>query len=447
MFKKLRRRSIDAAEPASRDLMQPLLLEQGRAPRVFANLLALGSALVAAFVLWASITKIDELTIAPGEIRPVGSVQTVHHLEGGMVLEILVREGAIVDQGAPLVRLQPVAARSDLDQLKSRHANLTLQKIRLEAEIAGRKPDFDDFKKTHPGLTREQAALYRRSLEQAAKERETLIARIEQKDADVDNFTKQSESLERQVQIQAEQLKIRADLLKEGLVSKAAFLEVKRMHERIRGEMLGMRGQLKTGLEALNEARIALLELDANTQKKRGEERAKTVAELTELAQTIAKHEDRVKRLLVRAASRGIVQELVPKAVGEVLKPGDVVAKIVPLGQELVAEVQVPPGDIGHIKVGHRADVKITTYDAAKFGAVKGVVRKLSASTFHTEKGEPYFKAEIALQHNYVGARAQRRMILPGMVVNAEIVTGAKSLTRYLLKPVYRSLDVAFSER
>lgn len=430
-----------------RRLTQPLLLEEGRAPHIFASLLSLACVFILALVVWGSVTTIRELAIAPGEIIPAGSVQFVQHLEGGIVLELLVKEGQVVEKDTPLARLQPNAAGSDLEQLRVRRANFRLQIERLEAAIHNRVPDFSKYREEFPDLTREQLAVFAQVREQHSKEREKLLAQIEQKDAEIDSNSDQVGSLGRQVKIQSEQLSMRRGLLKQGLVSRVAFLETRRIYEKTYGEMLAARGRLKTGLEALNESRIALLEFEAATKRKLVDERAKVAGELAELDQSLEKHEDRVSRLVVRAPMRGVVQELVPKATGQVLKPGDLVAKLVPLGQELVAEVQVAPNDIGHIKVGHDAEIKITTFDAARFGGVTGVVRNLSATTFHTEKGEPYYKAVIALHKDYVEGPKKRHLILPGMVVNAEIITGAKSLARYLLKPVYRSLSVAFSER
>ena len=114
---------------------------------------------------------------------------------------------------------------------------------------------------------------------------------------------------------------------------------------------------------------------------------------------------------------------------------------------EMVAEVQIHPRDVGHLRVGQEAQVKVTTYDTAKHGMIMGTLRRVSASTFQDQDGQPFFKAIIALDSNFVGHDPAQNPILPGMVVDANIRTGSKSLLRYLLKPVYRSLDVAFRER
>lgn len=117
------------------------------------------------------------------------------------------------------------------------------------------------------------------------------------------------------------------------------------------------------------------------------------------------------------------------------------------MNNELVAEVWISPEDIGHIRIGAAADIRISTFDPARFGTIDGRVRKISASTFQSKEGEPYYKVVIGLGRDHVGLNGDTHQVLTGMVVNATIITGEKSLTRYLLKPVYRSLDIAFSER
>lgn len=407
----------------------------------------LASAFIVACVVWASITEIRELAIASGQLEPSGSVQQVQHLEGGIVSELLVREGEIVESGTALVRLQPTAANSDLAQLRVRSAALSLQIERQTAALEARIPDFGDLGKRYPDLATDQMRTFETEREQHTQTKDSLIARVEQKLVESEALHSEAESLKRQLEIDQEQLDIRKQLREKGFASKATVLEAQRAYERTNSDLISVRGRLQSTQEGLNEARIRLLEVDAEFNNRMTEERTRASAELAELRENIAKHQDRVTRLLVRAPVKGIVQELVPNALGQVIQPGEMIAQIVPMEQELIAEVRIEPKDIGHIEVGDRADVKITTFDVARFGAIPGKVDKISASTFQNEEGDPYYKAVIRLETNSVGLGAERHLVLPGMVVSAEIVTGSKSLTRYLLKPIFRSLDIAFTER
>ena len=430
-----------------RRLTLPFNLEEGRVPGVSTWLLYVATAFIVASVVWASVTEIRELAVASGQLEPAGSVQVVQHLEGGIVSEILVQEGQIVEIGAPLVRLQPTAASSDLAQVRVRAADLKLRVERHTAALEGRLPDFGELGVQFPDLAEDQLQTFEAEREKQTQTNDAMITRVEQKLAEVQALRSEAESLERQLEIDVEQLEIRKKLQEQGFASRATVLEAKRAYERTNSDLISVRGRLESAQEGLNEARINLLEAEAEFNNRMTEERTRASAELAELKEAIAKQEDRVTRLLVRAPANGIVQELVPTALGQVLQPGEVVARVVPVGEELVAEVRIAPKDIGHVSIGDPASIKITTFDPARFGAIPGKVTKISASTFQTPEGDPYYKAIIQLEKAFVQSGGRRHDVLPGMVVNAEIVTGSKSLTRYLLKPVYRSIDVAFTER
>ncbi len=432
---------------ARQNLTLPLTLEEGRAPKLFVHTLYLLSGFIAAGIVWATVAQIKELTIANGQLVPVGSVQLVQHLEGGIVAEIMVTDGQIVEKGTPLVRFHPVLANSDLGQVNIRAVHLTLQKERLKAMIEGRPLVFGQYGKDYPQLAQDQKRLMKSQFVQSIEQRKTLKSKIDQRLSEITSLEGQANSLEKQVAIQEEQVSIREKLLKEGFVSRAVYLEIKRTLEKIRAEKITNNGRLGSAREALIETKSILAEYNAGLRQKLYDEVAKVSAELAELKLAIVKHKDRVTRLLISAPVKGVVQELVPKAIGEVMKPGDIIARIVPMEQELIAEVHIPPKDIGHVSLGDPVEVKVTTFDPARFGGISGTVRKISATTFQNERGEPFYKAQIGLSKNHVGLNNEAHLVLPGMVVNAEIITGAKSLTRYLLKPVYRSLDIAFSER
>jgi HlyD family secretion protein/adhesin transport system membrane fusion protein len=433
-------------ETLSGKLTLPLVLEEGRAPKLFVSLSIVGCLFVIGAVIWGSVTQIRELAIAPGQIRPAGSARLIQHLKGGMVIELLAKEGELVARGAPLVRLQPTAANSEFEQLRLRTAALSLKQRRLSAAISGKDPVFGDLAVKYPDLAARQRALLTKSRSQAQKQRIVLQTRIDRRKADIDTLTRRVADLASQLKVLKEQVKTRSGLLKKGLVPKVAFLEMQRIHEKTISEHLAGRRQQKNALKSLNEARGALLQFDADRLSKLTAERAKTTGQLAKLKASLAKPRNRAAHHLVRAPIRGIVQELGPKAIGRIVKPGDPAAKIIPLGRQLIAEVQIAPRDIGHVNIGDRADIRMSSLDAARYGPVKGTVRKLSATTFQNARGDRYYRGIISLDRNFVGTRNRRNMIRPGMAVSAEIVIGAKSLTRYLLKPVYSSLNVAFSE-
>ena len=154
-----------------------------------------------------------------------------------------------------------------------------------------------------------------------------------------------------------------------------------------------------------------------------------------------------VNRLEVRAPTNGVVKGLEVNTIGGVIRPGSRLMEIVPSGGELFAEVKVSPNDIGHIKIGYPVIIKVTSYDFSRYGSIDGKVTGLSATTFTNEQGQSFYKGVISLGKNYVGNVEGRNVILPGMIVNVDIITGTKSLLAYFLKPIHKALNSAFSER
>jgi adhesin transport system membrane fusion protein len=441
----------------ARRLTQPLALEDGRPPRILRSTLYTISAFVLASVVWAALAQVQELTIAQGQVIPRGQVEAVHHLEGGIVAEIYVHEGMRVTAQQPLVRLRPESAVSERSQFESRRAALKLQLLRLEAQSHDETPNFGSLAAEFPDLAAEQEKLNVSAVTQLRQEHATLSARAAQKRSDIAMLTSDLQTARSQYGVQLELLSIQDSLQRSGSGSRKNWLEAKSLLQRAEGEALNFENKLATARGALAEAESSLSEAEAKAQQKLSEERVKAGSDLAETEQQLIKFFDRFDRLVIRAPSDGIVQELAPKSPGEVIRPGDLVARIVPTDRELIAEVRIDPKDAGHIREGADADIRFATYDSSIFGQVQGKVEYLSATTFSPPPGqptppgqssaEPYYKATIQLSQDHVSSGAITYPITPGMVLQAHIKTGSKSIIRYMFKPVFNSLEVAFSER
>jgi adhesin transport system membrane fusion protein len=447
--------SLTRRAEIARRLIRPLVLEDGRPPRLLVATLLTASSFVIAVIVWGCMTQIREVTVAQGQIIPRGQVQTVQHLEGGIVAEIFVHEGMTVTAQQPLVRLRPEAAISERDQFEARLANLKLQLIRIEAQSRDEIPDFGSFAKQFPDLAVQQEKLYVSSVIQRRQERATLEARAAQKRSEIATLNSGLDSARAQVEVQQELVSLQDSLQRAGLGARKSWLEAKYVLQRAEGEIQNFEGKLVSARAAVVEAESSLSEADAKAMQKLSEERVKAASDMAETEQQLVKLADRFERLLVRAPSNGIVQELAPKSIGEVVKAGDPVARIVP-ARELVAEVRIDPKDSGHIHADADAEIRLLTFDSAIFGSVRGKVEFVSATTFNPLPGqaapgqtstEPYYKATVRLLQDHVSSGATSYPIAPGMVLQAHIQTGSKSIIRYMFKPVFNSLDLAFAER
>jgi len=403
--------------------------------------------LVAAALLWAAVAPIREHSVAQGQLVPVYEVRPVQHLEGGIVDRILVNEGQLVEKGQPLLQLQQVGAQSDLAALRIRAQNLKFQRERAQALLADRDLDTRSLGKVAPEVLADNVRVFQSRLKQRAKERELLLTRIAQRKAEIAGLEAQIPMQARLAEMQKERLEGRQKLFKKGAMSKKQVLDVETLYEQARIQFRDSKRKLAMAKEALPEAEAALAEADAKARKLWSEELEKASSELAEVQESIRKQADRLDRLVVRAPIKGRVQNLHQRSPGEVVSPGESILRVVPVGGDLVAEVRVKPKDIADVKVGDEAEIKVSALDFTRYGKLKGKVASISATTFETEDQQLYYKAVIQLEPERSAAFAAYSRLQPGMTVAADIISGSKSLLRYLLKPVFRGVDVAFSER
>lgn len=428
-------------------LTLPLGLRNDKKVRFLRSLTYVCCAVVIGTTAWSAVAEFREVAVAHGQIVPTSATQKVHHLEGGILEEVLVAEGEQVVQGQPMMRLRPEGAQNDLEQLEAHLASLGMQHIRLEALLTGKEPDFGAFGKRYPAIEREQLDLYVKTLGRDGNEREKLQHEIRQAETELATMKEERRGLLRQIEIESEQVGIREKTFAQGHTSRIAFLEAKARQESMQSKLASTDGKISQLASKVEETRHSLEKLEGERTQKLADERSKVTGEIFEKRNALNKHRDRVARLTVRSPADGMVQLLVQRTPGEVIKPGDLVAEVISLDADMIAEVRLAVKDIGHVQLGDPANVKVTNYDPTGMEIATGRVVGISATTLETKDGQPYYRTRIKLDKAYIGPKSRNWRLLPGMVVEADIVTGSKSLMRYMLKPVYRSLNTAFTER
>ncbi len=445
----------DAAAPAvvtqssriTRHLALAVQLEESGTHPLINFTIFLVCAACLSFLLWASITRIDEIAVTEGQIVPTGLIQTVQHLEGGIVEDLMVKEGELVDAGQPLLRLSPAAANADLDQTRAREVGLRLKAERLRAFAEERQPDFSFAGPGFDQLVADNQAIFNTQSQARDTTRAVILSQIDQRTSDIHMLERQLQTGRKQVAAIGEEAGIREELLAKGLASKVTALENRRELARVEGELARTTDQITTAREALGEAERKLIDQKTGVYRQTMDDLGATVSELAQVEESLGRLEDRVKRLVVTAPVRGYVKGLKVNNPGAVIAPGGTVADIVPSDGPMKVESRVQPRDVGYLKAGQPVKVKVSTYDFARFGAITGHISTISAASFLTEKGEAYFLAQIALDADYVGNDPAQHKISPGMTVEADVVTGDKTLLQYLLKPIFTQTQGAFHER
>ena len=440
-----------------RHLTEPSVIDQERLPAfVRLALIAIG-ALFVAFVGWASVVRIDEVATAPGQVVPSGTVKVVQHLEGGVVGEVKVTENTMVREGDVLITFDPAQAGSELGQMVARYVGLMIRGERLKAVIDQREPDFSSYRIEYPKLVTDQLQIWRSQMETRRSALSVIDSQIAQRRKEILQRTDMLAIAERTQKVTAEELSIREAGQKSGVVARQIVLETKRAQITAEGEVLRLREEIQLAMDALQESERRKSSLDNEQRQQALDEMGTVVTEQEQVKNALGKLQDRVVRLEVRAPATGIVQELKVHTRGEVVIPGGLLLRIVPVDDTLEAHVRISPNDVGHVHAGDPVKLKVSSYEFTRFGTLDGTLRQVSATTFSDESTasatnsnantKVYYLGIVRLAKNHVGTKEGENLVLPGMAVDANIVTGEKTLLQYVLGPVYRALAGAFRER
>lgn len=373
-----------------------------------ARIIYLCGAAVVIFVLWAAFAFVDEIVRGQGEMISSSRPQIIQNLEGGILAELLVSEGDIVNRGEVLARLEGTQFQSQADDLNNQITALTVRKMRLEAELAGQF-DFDVPEGVGPDM---QGLL--------ASERALLNARQT-------DFLSRREGAQRVLDQAAKERALLEDLLERNIV---ALIEVTRARK------------------AHADARIKLDEIMTQTELERAQAYSDTLKELGTLRQNAKAAQDQLDRTVLVSPMRGVVNNLSVTTIGGVVRPGEEILQIIPLDEELFVEARVSPKDIAGVRPGQEATIKLSAYDYTIYGSLKGQVRLISADTFKDERksdGDPHYKVTLGVDTSDLSVRQRSIAIRPGMQAEVELHTGSKTVLQYLLKPLYKSRE-AFRE-
>lgn len=431
----------------SRFLAQSIQLEEGDVPGVVSGTVLVTALLFVSAIVWAGVTRVAEVTVAPGEVVPAGLNHQIQHLEGGLIENILVRNGDKVAVGQALVRISSTIPDSQLANVRVREANLALRLERLSALLENRNPDFAPWQTDFPDLVDAQATAYQAQKDSLQGQTTAAQAQIAQRRDTLVQLQNEHRDRAEEVAVLREQYEMRERVARQGTVSRD---EVLGLHARLLAKETEL-GHAKDGIAvaraAQAEAQARRAELTSRFHEALQIEASEVAAERAELSNELRQVDDRVRRTEVVAPVGGIVNNLLVNTIGSVVRPGETILEIVPLGDGLIVDARITPDDIGHVRIGQPVDVQISAYDTARYGTADGELRHLSASTYLDEQAQPYYRAEIRLGESALRRGEDLFPVIPGMTVTAQIVTGEKSILDYLLKPVYRGFQDAFHEQ
>ncbi|ABA71880.1 MULTISPECIES: HlyD family type I secretion periplasmic adaptor subunit [Pseudomonas] len=400
-------------------------------------------------MLWANFAVIDEVTKGDGKAIPSSKIQKIQNLEGGIVSELFVKEGQIVEAGAPLVRLDDTRFASNVGETEADRLSMLLRVERLSAEVDDRPLNFpEDVLKAVPGQAKSEESLYISRRQQLHDEVGGLQEQLIQRQQELREFTSKQAQYRQQLGLQRQEINMSEPLVAQGAVSPVEVLRLKRAE-------VETRGQLDATTLAIPRAESAIKEVQRKIDETRGKFRSEALTQLNEArtdlnkAQATGKAlEDRVSRTLVTSPVRGIVNKMLVNTIGGVIQPGSDLLEIVPLDDTLLVEAKIRPQDIAFLHPGQEATVKFTAYDYTIYGGLKAKLEQIGADTITDEdKKTTYYVIKLRTERSHLGTDEKPLLIIPGMVASVDIITGKKTVLSYLLKPIIRARAEALHER
>jgi adhesin transport system membrane fusion protein len=415
------------------------------ATTLFMGALAL---LVATFCVWATYAHIDEVAVGTGKIIPSSQVQMIQNLEGGILTELLVKDGETVEQGQILLRVDATGFESELRQNRAKALALEGQIARLVAESEGTPLAFPPrVVSERPDIVERETALYRSRLSELEAALQGLEQQVEQRRQEINNLRSRDQSMSKNLGLVQQELSMSQELAAKGYRSKLEVLKLEQKFTDIDGQVKSTRIAIPQAQAALSEAERKLEERRLSHKSQALGDLAHQKGELTALYEGLRAQEDRVTRRDVRSPVHGVVKQLKVHTIGGVIQPGADLVEIVPVDDQLLVEARVSPSDIAFIRPGQKATVKLTAYDYSIYGGLPAELEHISADSLTTDRGEPYYLIRVRTKQNYLGTDDKKMAVMPGMVAAVDIVTGDKTVFQYIMKPLLKTTQRALRER
>lgn len=400
---------------------------------------------LAVAILWAAVAQVDEITRGEGKVIPSQQLQVLQSLDGGIVAEINVREGQVVDKDQVLVTIDPTRFVSSVRENRAQYLALLARSARLRALAEGKAfvPPAEVLAES-PAIIADEKRLFETATSELDAQVSIARQQMAQRQQELREATAKRDQASQAYELTAKELAVTKPLINIGAVSEVELLRLERDVTRYRGERDIAATQIARSQSAIAEASGKIQEVELKLRNDARRELSDTLGKLTALSEGGVGLADKVKQASIRSPVKGAVKRLLVNTVGGVVQPGKDVIEVVPLEDSLLLEAKVQPKDIAFLRPNQKALVKFTAYDFSIYGGLEARLEHIGADSLTDDRGNTYFIVRVRTLKSSLGANLP---VIPGMVAEVDIVTGQKSILAYLLKPVLRAKQVALSER
>lgn len=404
------------------------------------------------FGLWSVLAPIDGAALATGFVTVKSHRKTVQHLDGGIVSQLLVKDGDIVKEGDLLLTLDGTENKAQLEIARGQYIALTAQVARLESERDGKPAidyttslnDVSDPRILEARKTEDQLFVARKNAHEG--EMSVLTQRVGQLNSKISGLSGQRKSKQELVSSYQEEAKDLRELLAEGFADKQRLRDVERNYTDNNGEISALSSEIASAQIQIGETKLEILQLEKKFQEEVSAKLSEVQSELYDVTQRMTATKDKVVRIDIKAPVSGRIMGLAVHTLGGVILPGHPILDIVPQKEELIVEAQVNPLDIDRVSIGLVAEVRFTAFKQALTPVIEGKVINISADRLIEEKsGTPYYLAQVELTPESY-EKMKHLELVPGMPVEVLIKTGERTLFEYLTKPISNAFARAFIE-
>lgn len=401
-----------------------------------------------AAVIWAYNSEIDQVTRGSGKVIPSRQIQVVQNLEGGILADILVHVGEIVEKGQLLLRIDDTRFSAPYRESRFRYLALRAKVARLKAETTGTEFELpEEVVKENPEIAAREKDLFRSRRQGFETKIAILNEQVNQRKQEIAELQSRQGQLQRSYAFLMSELEMTRPLVDQGAVSRVEMLRLEREANRLEGDLESTKLQIPIVKSRLEEAKQSIEEKKLRYHNEAKQELNNTLSELEAISVASVALEDRLKRTHVRSPVRGTVNQILVNTVGGVIQPGMDLIEIVPLEDTLLVETKIKPSDIAFLHPGQEAMVMFTAYDFTVYGGLEGKVEHISADSITDERGENFYLVRVRTNKNHLGTEENPMPIIPGMVATVDILTGKNTILSYLLKPALRTQKLALKER
>lgn len=408
------------------------------------------AALLVVMLIWAAVAEIDEFTRAEGRVVPSSDVQVVQNLEGGILARLMVSEGEVVERDQPLLQIDDTLVSSSFRERSLQAEQLAVKAARLRAEVHG--TSLDEALLSLEGAPDPRAVFSERQLF-LARQRDfelrwaALGERVAQRRQELSSMRVERETIAVSYDLLNREVAMSRPMVEQGALSRVELLRLERQANDLKGQMERASLAIPQLESALQEALGQVESFEQTFRSEAQVELSDVSAELNRLQESNQGLADRVRRTVVRSPVRGTVKQLQVRTLGGVIQPGMDLVEIVPTDDSLLIEARVHPRDIAFIHPAQPATVKFTAYDFSIHGGLPAQVIHISPDTLVADDGSRYYQIRLQTESSQLGLQAESLSIISGMTVQADILTGRKTVLNYLLKPIFKTREMAFRER